>query len=111
VIGVAGGTASGKTSLCARIGRGLNENLCIVSLDSFYRGLSDEEHDDAANYNFDHPNALDLDLAYQKLCELASGKDCEIPTYDFALHKRTKVTVTQKTAQIIVFEGLFALLE
>ena len=73
--------------------------------------FSDEEHDDAANYNFDHPNALDLDLAYQKLCELASGKDCEIPTYDFALHKRTKVTVPVKTAQIIVFEGLFALLE
>ena len=54
--------------------------------------FSDAEHEDAANYNFDHPNALDLDLAFEKVCELASGKDCEIPTYDFTLHKRTQVT-------------------
>ena len=46
----------------------------------------DDEHDNAENYNFDHPHALDLDLAYEKLRELASGKDCEIPTYDFTTH-------------------------
>ena len=73
--------------------------------------FSDAEHEDAANYNFDHPNALDLDLAFEKACELASGKDCEIPTYDFALHKRTKDTQTVKTAKIILLEGLFALYE
>ena len=51
--------------------------------------FSDAEHDDAANYNFDHPDALDIDLAFEKACELASGKDVEIPIYDFTLHKRT----------------------
>ena len=108
IIGVTGGTASGKTTLCHRLGAGLNQNICILSCDSFYKGLTDDEHDDAANYNFDHPNALDLDLAYEKLHELASGKDCEIPTYDFTQHKRTNVTETLKTSTIILFEGIHA---
>ena len=72
---------------------------------------SDDQHEDAANYNFDHPEALDFDLAFEKLNELLSGKDCEIPTYDFALHKRTTITKTIHTAPIIVFEGIHAIVE
>ena len=45
----------------------------MISLDMFYKGLTDDEHEDAANYNFDHPSALDFDLAYEKLQELISG--------------------------------------
>ena len=71
----------------------------------------DEQHEDAANYNFDHPSALDFDLAYEKLCELIDGNDVEIPTYDFALHKRTKITKTIKSAPIIIFEGIHAIVE
>ena len=70
--------------------------------------ISDEQHNDAANYNFDHPEALDFDLAFEKLNELISGKDVEIPTYDFGLHKRTNITRTVKTAPIIIFEGIHA---
>ena len=69
----------------------------------------DAEHNDAANYNFDHPDALDFDLAFAKLNELLNGQNCEIPTYDFGLHKRTNVTKTVKTAPIIVFEGIHAI--
>ena len=72
---------------------------------------SDDQHEDAANYNFDHPEALDFDLAFEKLNELLSGKDCEIPTYDFALHKRTTITKTIHIAPIIVFEGIHAIVE
>ena len=71
----------------------------------------DDEHENAADYNFDHPDALDLDLAFEKLCELVSGKDIEIPTYDFTLHKRTKITETVKTAPIIIFEGIHVFVE
>lgn len=66
-IGVTGGTASGKTSLCKRIGERFESNVAVVSLDSFYKGLSDEDHDRAHTYNFDHPDALDFDLAYEKI--------------------------------------------
>ena len=71
----------------------------------------DEDHENAANYNFDHPDALDFDLAYEKLKELLQGKDVEIPTYDFALHKRTNVTRPVYAADILIFEGIHALLE
>ena len=73
--------------------------------------FSDEDHEDAANYNFDHPNALDFDLAYEKLNELIAGKDVEIPIYDFASHKRTNQTHSIKTAPIIIFEGIHSISE
>lgn len=62
-------------------------------------------------YNFDHPDALDFDLAFEKINELLEGKDCQIPTYDFATHSRTKITQTIKTAPIVVFEGIHAIFE
>ena len=80
-----------------------------MSLFSFWN--RDDQHDDAHNYNFDHPSALDFDLAFEKLNELVAGHDCEIPTYDFALHKRTNITKTVKTAPIIIFEGIHAIVE
>ena len=61
MIGVCGGTASGKTSLCKRIEERFQDDITIVSCDNYYRGLTDEQHEDAANYNFDHPDALDFD--------------------------------------------------
>ena len=73
--------------------------------------LRDEDHENADDYNFDHPDALDFDLAYEKLNELIEGKDVEIPCYDFATHKRTKEVTKIKTASIIVLEGIHTLSE
>ena len=67
LIGVCGGTASGKTSLCRRVIERINMNCVILTFDHFYSGLSEEEHEDAENYNFDHPNALDFDECYDAL--------------------------------------------
>ena len=53
-----------------------------------YKGWTQEEHDNAENYDFDSPNALDFDLAYDKICELLTYKDVEIPVYDFTTHSR-----------------------
>ena len=69
-IGVSGGTASGKTSVCEIIKEEFGQKCCLVAFDSFYKGLSEEDHKDAANYNFDSPNALDFDLAYEKILNL-----------------------------------------
>ena len=65
LIGITGGTASGKTSLCMRIAERIGLDCTYIALDSFYKGLSEEDHHDASNYNFDHPNALDFDCAYE----------------------------------------------
>ena len=87
-IGVTGGTAGGKTTVCDIIAKEFESMCSIVTFDNFYKGLSPEQHKDAENYNFDSPNALDFDLCYSKLKELLEYKDIEIPVYDFATHKR-----------------------
>jgi len=75
IVGATGGTASGKTSMCLRIRERLGEKVTIISLDSFYKGLSEEDHANAANYDFDHPRALDFDLAFEVLTDLMQGRD------------------------------------
>lgn len=111
MVGVIGATASGKTSICRIIEERLGVDCAMISLDNFYKGLSEENHNDADNYDFDHPNALDMDLAFEKLKEISQGRDVEIPTYDFALHKRTNETHLVKAASIVVFEGILSLYE
>ena len=111
LIGVTGGTASGKTTLCKEIFNSLKvvQDCILLSMDNFYKGLSDEEHEDADNYNFDHPNALDFDSMHSCIADLMERKDIEIPTYDFASHKRTPVTIPIKSSNFILFEGILAL--
>jgi uridine kinase len=96
VIGLAGGSASGKTSLAMRIIETLGVPwVSLLSMDSFYRVLSEEEHERAARneYNFDHPDAFDYDLMVKTLRDLKNGKMIEVPIYDFNTHSRAKYTV------------------
>lgn len=90
LIGVTGGTAGGKTSICDIIKREFQHRCCVVTFDNFYKGLSDEDHKNAENYNFDSPNALDFDLAYEAITKLLMYQDVDIPIYDFATHKRVE---------------------
>lgn len=87
-IGVTGGTAGGKTSICNIIRQQFANRCVVVTFDNFYKGLTHEQHLDAANYNFDSPNALDFDLAYEKITELLNFKDTVVPYYDFVSHSR-----------------------
>lgn len=79
-----------------------------MPFDSFYKGLNQDEKKNVANYNFDHPNALDFDLAYENLCKLSQNQECEIPVYCFTTHSRKPETVIIKPQPIIIFEGIFA---
>jgi uridine kinase len=69
-IGVTGGTAGGKTTVCDIIAKEFEGMCSTVTFDNFYKGLTPEQHGDADNYNFDSPNALDFDLCFSKLKEL-----------------------------------------
>ncbi|KAI9490878.1 uracil phosphoribosyltransferase-domain-containing protein [Zychaea mexicana] len=112
VIGVAGGSASGKTSVAERILKNLNVPwVVIVSMDSFYNVLKPEQsklaHEN--NWNFDHPSSIDYDLLFDALCKLKHGKSVQIPNYDFSLHARTDKTTTIYGANVIIFEGIYGL--
>ncbi|KAL3313860.1 hypothetical protein Ciccas_007543, partial [Cichlidogyrus casuarinus] len=111
LIGICGGSASGKTTVAKAIIESLNVPwVCIVSMDSYYKVLSQEERFLAnnQNYDFDHPNAVDFDLLYNHLYRLKEGKSIEVPEYDFKTHSRTATKNTLYGADVIVFEGVLA---
>ncbi|XP_027751722.1 uridine-cytidine kinase 2 [Empidonax traillii] len=118
LIGVSGGTASGKSSVCSKIVQLLGQNevdyrqkqVVIVSQDSFYRVLTSEQKSKAlkGQFNFDHPDAFDNELIVKTLKEITEGKTVQIPVYDFVSHSRKEETVTVYPADVVLFEGILA---
>ena len=112
-IGVAGGTASGKSSVVSEVVRLLShERVASITQDCFYRALTPEQHEAAmaSEYNFDHPNAFNFDEQYEMLEQLRHGQArVELPMYDFVTHSRLSTTTTVQAPQIVIFEGLFTL--
>ena len=113
IIGVTGGTASGKTSTCRIIQRqlreeGVDQNVVIISMDSFYNGL--KEGEDADGVNFDHPSSFDWDLMFAVFEKLKSGESVQIPSYNFKTHKRDGWILIEAKG-CIIFEGILTLYE
>ncbi|XP_072552252.1 uridine-cytidine kinase-like 1 isoform X1 [Salminus brasiliensis] len=111
VIGLCGGSASGKTTVARKIIEALDVPwVVLLSMDSFYKVLSDEQQLLAASndYNFDHPDAFDFSLLSHTLRKLKQGKSVKIPVYDFTTHGRQKEWKTVYGASVIIFEGIMA---
>ena len=112
VIGVAGGTGSGKSTvadrLIASVGR---ESVAVIALDSYYNDHGHLEWIDRAQVNYDHPDAFDWHLLQTHLTVLRHGAPANIPVYDFAQHTRSDRTTKVASAPIIVVEGILVLFE
>eukprot|EP01095_Lingulamoeba_sp_RSL-Kostka_P000949 TRINITY_DN11275_c0_g2_i1.p1 TRINITY_DN11275_c0_g2~~TRINITY_DN11275_c0_g2_i1.p1 ORF type:complete len:556 (-),score=166.69 TRINITY_DN11275_c0_g2_i1:146-1813(-) len=111
VIGITGGTSSGKTTVCHKICKQLGVPWAVLlSQDSFYKDLKGKDLEKAHNcdYNFDHPNAFDYEAMIQILRDLKSGKGVEVPIYDFTTHKRRPSSQKVYGADVILFEGILA---
>lgn len=111
VIGVCGGSASGKTTVAKKIIKSLNIDwVTLLSMDSFYKVLSPDQHEAAARneYNFDHPDAFDFALLVKTLKRLKAGKRVEVPIYNFVSHRRETKTVSMYGANVLIFEGILA---
>ena len=112
LIGICGGSASGKTTAAYFISRNLGEENCLLfSLDNYFYGPNEEERKNLQNYNFDRPEALDLDLAYQHLLQLRNGETIEMPVYSFNFSRRLPYSQKVSPKRVIIFEGIFALHE
>ncbi|KAJ5322113.1 uncharacterized protein N7506_011243 [Penicillium brevicompactum] len=112
IIGIAGSSGSGKTSVAMEIVRSLNLPwVVILVMDSFYKTLSSEEHHraHANDYDFDCPDSIDFDLLVQTLRDLKKGKKANIPVYSFADHQRQPQTTTLYSPRVIILEGILAL--
>jgi uridine kinase len=110
VMGVAGGTGSGKTTVAHQIlKRAGPPQLTLIQQDAYYRDLGDLPLAQRALQNFDHPDALDNDLLINHLRRLKAGEAVEIPVYDFTTHTRTTQTLPLEPHRVILLEGILLL--
>ena len=112
MIGVAGGTCSGKTTVSERLAdlAGI-ERLALIKLDSYYVSLSHLPLEERAKFNYDHPNAFDWQLLTQHLGMLANGEPIPVPIYDFTIYDRTTEVRMLPPAGTVVVEGILVLYE
>uniref|UniRef100_A0A6V2QM54 Uridine kinase n=1 Tax=Ditylum brightwellii TaxID=49249 RepID=A0A6V2QM54_9STRA len=111
IIGIAGGTGSGKTTLAKSIYSELGEKENVVYLvhDDYYKDLTHLSMEEREETNFDHPDSLDTDLLIQHVKDLKEGKAVEIPKYDFTTHNRTAETTVVQPRPVILVEGILIL--
>jgi uridine kinase len=107
IIGIYGGTGSGKTTIVNMIASHFSSNdIEIISQDSYYKDNSDISYEDRCKLNFDHPDAIDFNLLYKHLKNLRKGETVEQPIYDFKIHNRLKKTIQIKPKKILILEGI-----
>jgi len=110
LIGITGGTGSGKSTIAQSIFSPLPEkNIGIIEQDSYYKDQSNLTFNERINTNYDHPFAFDNDLLIEHLKDLMEGKAIEKPIYDFEIHNRKKETITVYPKDIIILEGILIL--
>lgn len=110
VIGIAGGTGSGKTTVAGRIAQELgSERVRTIVQDNYYRDWSFLPPDERERVNFDHPSAIDAALMGAHVAALKSGQPVDMPIYDFKTHTRSSRTVRVEPAEILIVEGILVL--
>ncbi|NMB63088.1 MAG: uridine kinase [Chloroflexi bacterium] len=112
IIGVAGGTGSGKTTVANvildAVGR---DRIAYLPHDAYYRDLTDLPPAQKAEVNFDHPNSLETELMIEHVKTLKKGKPVDIPIYDFSTHSRTQQTMRVEPQRVIIVEGILIFAE
>ncbi|MDN6279418.1 MAG: uridine kinase [Psychroflexus sp.] len=107
IIGIAGGTGSGKTTVVNQIINELqHDEVDVISQDSYYQETSHLTLEDRRKINFDHPKSIDFDLLVEHLQILKSGESIEQPVYSFTEHNRTTETITTKPRKVMIVEGI-----
>ena len=107
IIGIAGGSGSGKTTVVKAITDQLKERVVVIPQDSYYKDLSHCTEQEKKEHNFDHPDSIDFDLLCQHLKELKEGKTIEQPVYSYITCSRSAdETVTVAPADVIIVEGI-----
>ena len=110
IIGIAGGTGCGKTTVVNQIINELpKDEVGVISQDSYYKDTSHLTYEERVKINFDHPKAIDFTLLKQHLLELKEGKTIQQPIYSFAAHNRTKDTINTHPRKVIIVEGILIL--
>ncbi|MCI5688851.1 MAG: uridine kinase [Emergencia sp.] len=106
VIGIAGGTGSGKSTLIQNIKRQFSNEITILSHDFYYKAHDNMTYEQRCELNYDHPDAFDTDLMIEHVKQLKQWKEIKRPVYDFTIHNRVDETVTVQPSKVVVVEGI-----
>ncbi|PSQ52519.1 uridine kinase [Halobacteriales archaeon SW_8_65_20] len=108
VVGIAGGTGAGKTTIAREITSGVDA-VTLVPLDNYYADRSELPMAEREQINYDHPDAFDWKLLREQLIALCEGRRIEMPEYDFSVHNRTEETTTVDPGDVVMVEGILTL--
>lgn len=112
LIGISGGTGSGKSTVTKKLVELIKEeNVAVIEEDSYYKDQSNISFEERVKTNYDHPFAFDNRLLIEHLKDLKSGKSIEKPLYDFELHNRKKETLLVEAKEVVILEGILILSE
>ena len=106
VIGIAGGTGSGKTTITRKLMQSFGGNVSVIYHDNYYKAHHNMSYAERSRLNYDHPDAFDTELLISDLKKLRRGETIHCPTYDYTIHDRSDKTVTVKPARVIIVEGI-----
>lgn len=106
VIGIAGGTGSGKSTITKKLIQRFGDDVSVIHHDNYYKAHHNMPYEERCKLNYDHPNAFDTDLLIRAVEDLKNGLEVTCPVYDFTIHDRSEETVTVKPARVIIVEGI-----
>ena len=106
IIGIAGGTGSGKTTLTHRLQEIFGSNVSVVYHDNYYKRLDELTYEERCKVNYDHPDSFDTDLMVEDLKRLAAGEIIHCPVYDYTVHNRSNEFVEVRPTKVVIVEGI-----
>lgn len=106
VIGIAGGTCSGKSTLIQRLKDEFDEKITMISHDYYYKAHDDMPFEERTKLNYDHPDAFDTDLLIEHIRRLKNWETVQCPVYDYTVHNRTQETIEVTPSKVIIVEGI-----
>lgn len=109
IIGIAGGTGSGKTTFAHAVAERVGNGVALIAHDSYYRAHDDMSYEQRTKLNYDHPDAYETSLLVEHLAALRQGQSIQVPTYDFTQHNRSDQVTVVQPAPVVIVEGILIL--
>ena len=109
VVGIAGGSACGKTTIVNRIKENFGDDIVVISHDSYYKAHDELDYDDRAKLNYDHPSSFDTDRMVEDIKNLKENKEIRVPVYDYTIHNRSMETIKVSPKKVVIIEGILIL--
>ena len=109
IVGIAGGTASGKTTIVRKIKEKFGDDIAVINHDSYYKAHDDLSYEDRSRLNYDHPESFDTDLMISDVKKLKNNEPIDMPVYDYTIHNRADSIVHVVPKKVIIIEGILIL--